>query len=183
MFKLGSKQKGLSLIEALLVLGLLAGLITLITQNFQEASSKQKVQAMNQEIFKIYTGVQSNFNDEDDGTDGLNEQMAYNLGIKPPTVKGNATTWKHGFEGVYELDENSNDPYAFNLTVTKVPVGFACTEIVKGSKKASWTHIGIGSSSVSQGDEVGEWSVGKIASDCNPSNADTVNVMFTYDPS
>lgn len=185
MFKLSSKQKGLSLIEALLVLGLLATIITVITQNFQKASEKQKVQTMNQEIFQIYTGIQQNFSD--DGTAELATRgnlTAAQLGIKPATVKGDLNVWKHGFEGLYKVEKNVSDDYGFNLIVNKVPAGYACTEIIRGSKKASWTHIGTNKTGVAtEGDEVVDWTVGKIATECAPGTTDTVSIMFTYNPS
>jgi type II secretory pathway pseudopilin PulG len=185
MFKLSGKQKGLSLIEALLVLGLLATIITVITQNFQKASEKQKVQTMNQEIFQIYAGIQQNFSD--DGTSELattGNLTAGQLGIKPATVKGDISLWKHGFEGLYTIEKNTNDDYGFNLIVDKVPAGYACTEIIRASKKASWTHIGLSkTATATEGDEVVDWSVGQIATECSPGANSDVSIMFTYNPS
>lgn len=182
MFKLGSKQKGLSLIEALLVLGLLATIITVITQNFQEASLKQKVQTVNQEIFQIYTGIQDNF--EDDGTAGLTNLVATQLGIKPATVKGVAEVWRHGMEGEYTVSKTGSSAvpsYGFSVSLTNIPAGSACTDLLRESKKTGWTHIAIGTTAVGTPIEINTWTPAYTADKCSATDEDKL-LTFSYHP-
>lgn len=183
MFKLGSKQKGLSLIEALLVLGLLATIITVITQNFQEASLKQKIQTVNQEVFQIYASMQENFSDEGTasftGSQDVMNEMAYNLGVKPATTKGSNKVWRHGLEGVYNLSNSGSGNYGFSLAASKIPHGNACSELVRASKKTGWTHIAVGGA-IATAKEVELYTPSVIAEDCKGTT--NLEIIFAYQP-
>lgn len=170
------KQKGLSLVESLIVLGLLAGIITVISQNASKATTTKNTQLVNQEIFQIYNQVQKVYSD--DGTDGISNSVAAQLGIKPPTTRGNNSTWRHSFEGLYNLGEISGgDDFDFQLEATNIPTGQACTEIISESKRANWTQIKVGSTT----NDSDEWGPSEIATACNNSSNSSVDITFIYD--
>jgi type II secretory pathway pseudopilin PulG len=177
MFNLGRKQKGLSLIEALIVLGILASVVAAIALNASKANVKKNIQSLNQEVFQIFDGVQRVFGDE--GTNGLTNTNATQLGIKPATVRGANEVWRHPFEGKYTLTGPAAGAisYSFDLALSKIPTGEACTEAISAAKKANWTEITVGSiNKVSA-----EWTNLVTAGVCdNTGSTQSVDITFKY---
>lgn len=174
--RITKKQAGLSLIEAIIVLAILATIISAIALNAKEATTEKNIQSVIQEVFQIYSSVQRVYGEE--GTSGIANTQAAQLGVKPATVRGDNSNWRNSFEGQYNLDEISGGGiYDFELELTKIPTGKACTEIIRESKKANWTDIKVGSKT----DSVDAWGTSEIATACNNATNSDITITFIYD--
>lgn len=136
--KINNNQKGLTLIESLVVVGILLGIVAVALTLYGTVRDRLNVKNESENASLIYSQVVDLYSDEaTGGSDGLkNMAAAVDAGIIPKkmSIIGQKVTDSWG--GVVELKGVGTT--GFELTFPRVPSGDVCVNFVKNQKKVGW---------------------------------------------
>lgn len=173
--KLNNNQKGLTLIESLVVVGILLGIVAVALTLYGTVRDRLNVKNESENASLIYSQVVDLYSDE--ATSGLtNMAAAVDAGIIPKkmSIIGKIVTDSWG--GVVALEGDGTT--GFTLTYPRVPSGDVCVSFVKNQKKVGWDQASANAKKL-------VYSTAKnsdIASACT-NTADYIPVTFTRDDS
>lgn len=129
-----SNKKGFSLLELLLVLGIIAALIVAAFIIYPKVQDANKSSAEARNISAIYAGVKSLYSGSSTYK-GLDDTLAYKAKIYPDNmVIGNGTSFVNSYSGSVSVESSSNtsvgeDDSGFRIKYTLLPSA-SCAKIV-----------------------------------------------------
>lgn len=168
------KSAGLTLIESLVVVGILLGIVAIALTLYGTVRDRLNVKNESENISFAYSQVVDLFSDET--TDDLDNSLAIESGIFPKKMKivgDNKVYNSWGGTVVIKGQANSN---AFSLDYKKVPKEGVCVDLVRNQRKVGWDSASIGSSKVDYSD----MTAAKLSEACNSGSGVTVDVLFEY---
>ena len=138
------RRNGLTLIESLVVVGILLGIVAVALTLYGTVKNRLDVKNESENISIIYSQIKDLYSDE--GTSDLTNTEAVQLGIIPKKMNINSdgntvyNTW-----GGKVIIKGSGDN-GFILTYPKVPSGSVCVDLIRNQRKVGWDNYGVGSS-------------------------------------
>jgi type II secretory pathway pseudopilin PulG len=131
------KQKGLTLIESLVVVGILLGIIAVALTLFGTVRDRLNVKNESENASFIFSQVVDLYSDE--ATSSITQPDAVTAGIFPKkmNIVGNNVTNSWG--GKVEIFPG--DDTGFSLLYEKVANGDVCVNFVKNQKKVGWDSV------------------------------------------
>jgi type II secretory pathway pseudopilin PulG len=174
MFKNGIKKNaGLTLIESLVVVGILLGIVAIALTLYGTVKDRLNVKNESENISFVYSQVIDLFSDET--TDDLENDLAIESGIFPKKMKivGDQVYNSWGGTVVVKGDNGGN---GFMLTYNKVPKGGVCGDLIRNQRKVGWDSASLGSDKIDYAD----MTASKLAAGCNAGSGETVNIIFEY---
>lgn len=172
--KLNNKQAGLTLIESLVVVGILLGIVAVALTLYGTVRDRLNVKNESENASVIYSQVVDLYSDEQTST-LANISQAVEAGIIPKKMSitgANVVTDSWGGK----VTIKGSGTTGFTLTFPKVPSGDVCINFVKNQKKVGWDEFSIGSTKTvySASTNAG------IASSCKKaSGSDYLSISFT----
>lgn len=171
MNKMG-KQKGLTLIESLVVVGILLGIVAVALTLFGTVRDRLNVKNESENASFVYSQIVDLYSDE--ATANLDTETAIQAGVVPKkmnVVNGKITD---AWGGKVEIEGSGTS--AFQLSYSRVPTGDVCVNFVKNQKKVGWDSVDIGSG----GGAYSEIRNADIAKDCESAD-DYIMITFKRD--
>ncbi|EOX5181975.1 type 4 pilus major pilin [Escherichia coli] len=136
-------QKGLSLIEASMVLALSAIVVSGVMYYYQSASDNNKTQNTVSELMSIVSAVNGLYAGQQNYK-GLDKQVLYNTSAVPEnyknTVNRNIT---HPFGDIIDVGPVGNDGNGYYLLLNKIPKA-ACINLATMNFGTSMAGVGVG---------------------------------------
>lgn len=141
--KLNNNQKGLTLIESLVVVGILLGIVAVALTLYGTVRDRLNVKNESENASVIYSQVVDLYSDEATST-LANISQAVDAGIIPrkmsitgATTKVVTDSWggKVTLKGVLTT--------GFELTFPRVPSGDVCVNFIKNQKKVGWDEYSV----------------------------------------
>lgn len=171
--KLNNNQKGLTLIESLVVVGILLGIVAVALTLYGTVRDRLNVKNESENASIIYSQVVDLYSDE--VTEGLDMTKAVDAGIVPKKMSIINKVVTDSWGGVVTLVGKGTTK--FTLTFPRVPAGDVCVSFIKNQKKVGWDSYKAGTGS----EEL--YSASKnasIAGDCKKTTGvDYVSISFT----
>lgn len=174
MLKKGIKKSaGLTLIESLVVVGILLGIVAIALTLYGTVKDRLNVKNESENISFVYSQVLDLFSDET--TDDLENPLAIESGIFPKKMKivGDKVYNSWGGTVVIKGESNSN---AFTLEYKKVPKDGGCVDLVRNQRKVGWDSVSIGSKDITYS----EMTAAELSGSCTGGSGDTVDILFEY---
>lgn len=174
--KLNNKQKGLTLIESLVVVGILLGIVAVALTLYGTVRDRLNVKNESENASLIYSQVVDLYSDE--VTSNLtNIAQAVDAGIIPKKMSVINKVVTDSWGGTVLLSGSGTT--AFELTFPKVPAGDVCVAFVKNQKKVGWDNFQVTTKVLYSAS-----TNSSIASQCaKVSGKDTVTVKFSRNDS
>ncbi|CAM6756943.1 type 4 pilus major pilin [Escherichia coli] len=138
-------QKGLSLIEASMVLALSAIVVSGVMYYYQAASDNNKTQTTVSEVMSIVSAINGLYI----GTSGykdLNESVIYNTSAVPENYKGSNNKIMHPFGGEINI-KATTDNAKYYIVLNNVPQG-PCVNLASMNFGTSLAGAGVGTAAV-----------------------------------
>ncbi|ENK4556396.1 TPA: prepilin-type N-terminal cleavage/methylation domain-containing protein [Escherichia coli] len=182
LIKNKKSKKGFSLLELLLVLGIIAALVVAAFIVYPKVQASQRAQAESNNIATIQAGVKALYTSASSFT-GLNNLVAVQAKIFPDNMlrgSGNFATPLHAFKGAVILDVANTGPSSaagssFTITYYNVPAA-ECTKIITAAA-GNFYAAGVGTAgNVKAAGEVLD--VAKTATQCQ-SGGNSNTLIFT----
>lgn len=177
--KLNNNQKGLTLIESLVVVGILLGIVAVALTLYGTVRDRLNVKNESENASLIYSQVVDLYSDEaTGGPNGLtNIAAAVDAGIIPKKMSVINKVVTDSWGGTVLLSGTGTT--AFELTFPKVPAGDVCVSFVKNQKKVGWDNFQVTSKVLYSGS-----TNSSIAIQCaKVTGKDTVTVKFSRNDS
>ncbi|EMF9435659.1 pilus assembly protein [Escherichia coli] len=133
-------QKGLSLIEASMVLALSAIVVSGVMYYYQAASDNNKTQTTVSEVMSIVSAINGLYIGTS-GYAGLNQSVIYNTSAVPENYKANKKIM-HPFGGEIQLGA-TNDNTKYYIILEDVPQG-PCVNLASMNLGTSLAGVGVG---------------------------------------
>ncbi|MBP3061693.1 PilS N terminal [Ectopseudomonas chengduensis] len=168
------KSAGLTLIESLVVVGILLGIVAIALTLYGTVKDRLNVKNESENISFVYSQVLDLFSDET--TDELENALAVESGIFPKKMKivgGDRVYNSWGGSVVIKGESNSN---AFTLEYKKVPKEGVCVDLVRNQRKVGWDSVSIGSKDITYS----EMTATELSGSCTGGSGDTVDILFEY---
>ena len=142
------RRKGLTLIESLVVVGILLGIVAVALTLYGTVKNRLDVKNESENISIIYSQIKDLYSDE--GTKDLTNTVAVQLGVIPKkmNVNSDGKTVYNTWGG--KVDVKGNGDNGFILTYPKVPSGSVCVDLIRNQRKVGWDKYGVGSSANTQ---------------------------------
>lgn len=163
------KEKGLTLIESLVVVGILLGIVAIALTLYGTVKDRLSVKNTSEDISFMYAQITDLFSDE--GTSDLDTELAIAAGIVPNKSKVIGTTVYNSWDGKVTID--GEDQNGFEISLEKVPEGNVCIDLVRNQRKVGWDRYEVGST----GALYSAMKTMDLAGHCK-SNSDYVTVTF-----
>ncbi|MEC5343190.1 type 4 pilus major pilin [Brenneria populi] len=188
LLKKRKSKKGFSLLELLLVLGIIAALVVAAFIVYPKVQSSQRATAESNNIATIQAGVKALYTAASSYS-GLNETVAVQAKIFPDNMlsgSGSAAKPVNAFKGNVLLGTSTDSPSgvansAFTITYVDVPA-LECTKIVSGVGANFYSvAIGTGSSALTTGNirkASSDMNMATVASTCQ-SGGNSNTITFT----
>lgn len=164
--------RGLTLIESLVVVGILLGIVAVALTLYGTVRDKLNVKNESENISYMFSQVRDLYSDE--VTEGsLNLGVAIDAGIIPTKMNVSGTTVYNTWGG--EIDLEGEGDNGFVLTYEKVPSGSVCVSLISNQKKVGWDSYKV------ENNDGGFSSMkaSQLAVDCK-SSEDYVDVTFIF---
>lgn len=165
------KQHGLTLIESLVVVGILLGIIAIALTLYGTVRDRLNVKNESENISFIFSQVSDLFSDEQ--TTDLDNELAVQSGIIPKKMKITGTTVYNSWDGKVEIEGTGNN--GFTLEYDRVPVADVCVNLVRNQRKVGWDSVKVGSSTEITYSGLKNTA---LASACNSSTSDYLTITF-----
>ncbi len=165
-------QKGLTLIESLVVVGILLSIVAVALTLFGTVRDRLNVKNESENASFVYAQIIDLYSDE--ATANLDTEVAIQAGVIPKkmnVVNGKITDSWGG-----RVEVKGSGTSAFELSYSRVPTGEVCVNFVKNQKKVGWDSVDIGSGGSSYSDLTNT----QIASDCE-GDGDYISITFKRD--
>ena len=133
-------QKGLSLIEASMVLALSAIVVSGVMYYYQAASDNNKTQTTVSEVMSIVSAINGLYIGTS-GYDGLTQSVIYNTSAVPENYKANNNIM-HPFGGTIQLGA-TKDKTKYYIVLENVPQG-PCVNLASMNLGTSLAGVGVG---------------------------------------
>lgn len=174
--KLNNNQKGLTLIESLVVVGILLGIVAVALTLYGTVRDRLNVKNESENASVIYSQVVDLYSDEVTST-LANISQAVDAGIIPKKMSITGSTGSKkvtdSWGGVVTLKGVGTT--GFELTFPRVPAGDVCVNFIKNQKKVGWDEFTVGGSNTVYSASTNA----QIAKDCQKSgSSDYVSIMF-----
>lgn len=166
---MNKKEKGLTLIESLVVVGILLGIVAIALTLYGTVRDRLNVKNTSEDISFMYAQITDLFSDE--GTNDLDTELAIQSGIVPTKMKVIGTNVYNSWDG--KVDITGNGTNAFSISLEKVPSGDVCINLVRNQRKVGWEAYEVGS----DGDDFSDLKTASLSEHCK-SNSTTVTVTF-----
>lgn len=168
------KSAGLTLIESLVVVGILLGIVAIALTLYGTVKDRLNVKNESENISFVYSQVLDLFSDET--TDDLGNPLAIESGIFPKKMKivGEDRVY-NSWGGTVEI-KGENNSNAFTLEYTKVPKDGVCVDLVRNQRKVGWDSVSIGSKGITYSD----MTTAELSGSCTGGTGDTVDILFEY---
>lgn len=175
-----NKQKGLSLIEALIWFAIFSSVLMGVFTLYSSSRTSSMISDTNKEIASIFAKGNSLYASEGGTSFGFNEKIyglditsiMVQMGVVPSTLKWDGTILSSRFGGPVNY---LNRTEGFVVLYKKIPTGKICVGIVSGQRKIGWDFVVVGSSSRLQYDET--YSISKAAAACSGDNGIATNTI------
>jgi len=142
--KLNNNQKGLTLIESLVVVGILLGIVAVALTLYGTVRDRLNVKNESENASVIYSQVVDLYSDE--MTDSLEDiSQAVEAGIIPKkmSITGTGTSKVVTDSWGGKVGLKGNGTTGFELTYPRVPSGDVCVSFIKNQKKVGWDKFGV----------------------------------------
>lgn len=166
------KSAGLTLIESLVVVGILLGIVAIALTLYGAVKDRLNVKNESENISFVYSQVLDLFSDET--TDELENSLAIESGIFPKKMKIVGDKVYNSWGGTVVIEGDNGN--GFVLAYNKVPKGSVCGDLIRNQRKVGWDSASIGSGKINYSD----MTAAKLAEGCNVSSGETVNILFEY---
>lgn len=132
------KQKGLTLIESLVVVGILLGIIAVALTLFGTVRDRLNVKNESENASFIFSQIVDLYSDEK--TTNLTQQDAIDAGVFPKKMNiVGGTNVNNSWGGKVEVKGEGET--GFSLAYTKVSKSDVCVNFVKNQKKVGWDSV------------------------------------------
>ncbi|HCJ6139639.1 type 4 pilus major pilin [Escherichia coli] len=138
-------QKGLSLIEASMVLALSAIVVSGVMYYYQAASDNNKTQTTVSEVMSIVSAINGLYIGSS-GYKDLKESVIYNTSAVPENYKGSQGKIMHPFGGEINIGPTANDS-KYYIVLRNVPQG-PCVNLASMNFGTSLAGAGVGAAAV-----------------------------------
>ena len=138
-------QKGLSLIEASMVLALSAIVVSGVMYYYQAASDNNKTQTTVSEVMSIVSAINGLYIGSS-GYKDLKESVIYNTSAVPENYKGSQGKIMHPFGGEINIGPAANDS-KYYIVLKNVPQG-PCVNLASMNFGTSLAGAGVGAAAV-----------------------------------
>lgn len=135
------KEKGLTLIESLVVVGILLGIVAIALTLYGTVRDRLNVKNTSEDISFMYAQITDLFSDE--GTSDLKNDLAIAAGIVPNKSKVIGTTVYNSWDGKVTIKGEGEN--GFEISLEKVPEGNVCIDLVRNQRKVGWDRYEVGS--------------------------------------
>lgn len=171
--KYASKNKGLTLIEALIWFAIFAAVVAGIFALYSSSRNANNAATVNKELSTIFSQTEQLFASEDT-KDLTDNKVALQLGIFPKSLKisTDGTTISNVFGGKVTL--TGQTPSGFTVIYTNVPTGEVCTNIIRAQKAVGWDTADTGTT-VSYNST---YSINKVATACGDNGKKAISLTF-----
>ncbi|EQB8494771.1 type 4 pilus major pilin [Escherichia coli] len=165
--------RGLTLIESLVVVGILLGIVAVALTLYGTVRDRLNVKNESENISFMFSQVRDLYSDETTGDMDLD--VAIDAGVIPSKMTVTDSGKVYNTWGG-EIDLEGKGDNGFILTYEKVPAGSVCVNLVSNQKKVGWDSYNIedaGSRNFSS------LRAADLAKDCK-SSKDYIDIVFTY---
>ncbi|HEH9442689.1 type 4 pilus major pilin [Pseudomonas aeruginosa] len=164
--------RGLTLIESLVVVGILLGIVAVALTLYGTVRDKLNVKNESENISFMFSQVRDLYSDETTGG-SLDLDVAIDAGIIPTKMNISGSKVYNTWGGEINLEGIGDN--GFELTYEKVPSGSVCVSLISNQKKVGWDSYEV----EGQGDGFSSLKAAKLAADCK-STDDYIDIVFTY---
>lgn len=141
------KVRGFTLIEALVVLGIAAIVITAVVMKAGSANNKAKAQNMISDVATMVSDVKNAYSSSSSGYDGLTTTVAVNLKVVAPDLPVSSGKVKDQFPNGEVTIQEGSSPDFFTITYTNVP-SEVCNQVITTLGGATFQSINVNSTPV-----------------------------------
>lgn len=166
---MNKKEKGLTLIESLVVVGILLGIVAIALTLYGTVMDRLNVKNESENISFMYAQVTDLFSDE--GTEDLDNELAIQAGIIPQKMKKSGSNIFNPWDGKVTIEGSGVN--AFEIRTERVPAGDVCVNLVRNQRKVGWDSYEVGSG----GENFSEMKTSSLAKNCEGST-DYVTITF-----
>lgn len=149
MLKRKKAEKGLSLIEASMVLALSAIVVSGVMFYYQSASDSNKTQNTVSEVMSVMSAINGLYVGQSSYT-GLSDSVLYNSSAVPANYKGTSGIINNPFGGRLHVAPNTGSAGGYALLLDGVPQS-SCVNIASMNLGTSLQGVGVKVSSMKQG--------------------------------
>lgn len=167
------KRSGLTLIESLVVVGILLGIVAIALTLYGTVKDRLNVKNESENISFIYAQVSDLFSDET--TDDLENELAVQSGIFPKKMKITGDKVYNAWGGAVVV-KGASSSNGFTLEYKKVPKDGVCVDLVRNQRKVGWDLAAVGSLDVVYSD----MTTSEISKACNTGSGESTTVIFEY---
>lgn len=138
-----NKQKGLTLIEALIWFALFAAVVVGVFTLYASSREASMVANANKEISTVFAKGNSLYASTSNSSLALADvtPLMMQLGVMPSTLKWDGTKLYNSYGGFVSF---VNKASGFVFMYNEVPTGKSCASIVKAQKSVGWDFVIIG---------------------------------------
>lgn len=166
---MNKKEKGLTLIESLVVVGILLGIVAIALTLYGTVRDRLSVKNTSEDVSFMYAQITDLFSDE--GTEDLDTDLAIQSGIVPSKMKVVGSTVYNSWDGKVTIDGTGTN--AFEVSIEKVPSGDVCINLIRNQRKVGWDKYSVGSTE----QEYSTMKTLDLSEHCK-SNLKNVNISF-----
>lgn len=167
--KMNNKEKGLTLIESLVVVGILLGIVAIALTLYGTVRDRLNVKNESENVSFMYSQVTDLFSDE--GTDDLDNDLAIEAGIIPKKMKTSGSNIYNAWDGKVTIEGTGTN--AFEIKSERVPAGDVCVNLIRNQRKVGWDAYEVGSN----GESYSEMKTASLSKNCQ-GTSDYVTVTF-----
>ncbi|WP_096973537.1 type 4 pilus major pilin [Escherichia coli] len=149
MLKRKKAEKGLSLIEASMVLALSAIVVSGVMFYYQSASDSNKTQNTVSEVMSVMSAINGLYVGQSSYT-GLSDSVLYNSSAVPANYKGTSGIINNPFGGRLHVAPNTGSAGGYALLLDGVPQS-SCVNIASMNLGTSLQGVGVKVTSMTQG--------------------------------
>ncbi|WP_134163275.1 type 4 pilus major pilin [Pseudomonas aeruginosa] len=168
------KVRGLTLIESLVVVGILLGIVAVALTLYGTVRDRLNVKNESENISFMFSQVRDLYSDETTG-DSLVLDVAIDAGVIPSKMTVTDSGKVYNTWGG-EIDLEGEGDNGFILTYEKVPSGSVCVNLVSNQKKVGWDSYNIEDAG---NRNFSSLRAADLAKDCK-SSEDYIDIVFTY---
>lgn len=164
------KNKGLTLIEALIWFAIFAAVVAGIFTLYASSRNASNASIVNKELSTIFSQMEQLYANDDTGaiTNGIGVQ----IGVFPSTLKftdPSKAEIANVFGGSVRISGQS--PSGFSIAYTNIPSGEVCSNIVRAQKSVGWdTGLGVSYNST--------YTIAKVAAACGNNGGAAKTLTF-----
>lgn len=167
--RMSGKQKGLTLIESLVVVGILLSIVAVALTLFGTVKDRLNVKNESENASFIFSQIVDLYADEE--TNGLDTDQALEAGVIPKKMNRAGSVVTDSWGGKIKIE--GYDQTGFTLTYPRVPTGDVCVSFVKNQKKVGWDKVTVGGKDT----EFSSLTNSDLANNCK-SNSDYLSIVF-----